>query len=192
MVNSLYPSLLGAIGVIGWIPAAHQEEESSLFRRIVWFAAGYVTLVMLRLVSGRTQWYWSLLLLGSLWIAYETVIALKGRVWISIITAYVLTFVHLQVLSWYPFDSWRGIPTPYLIGVVWFVVAISAGSDPRQKLLVLCLGFLLTARFETGSSGLSSDILLCDGFWLAFGLLSLLMRLQSKVQSRSGPIKAEM
>lgn len=191
-MDSLYPSLFSAILLIGWAPGKNDRENEGAFSGVIWFALGYVVLVITKLLFVQVHLHWIFVELGCLWMIWHSVLRLGIRVWPSILTSYILTLVHLQALNWYPFILWKGIPTTYLIGLVWSFLAFSVGPAPEQKYLVLSLSYLLVTKLQTGFVLSPPDNLVMNSFWIGLALVSLFLRIQTTVQSKFSPVKPGM
>lgn len=191
-MDSLYPSLLGAIGVLGWLPSHQDQNVKMLSRELIWITLGYIGLVVTHLVGGSSILFWLFLIVGDLWLVGRIVLQLRVQIWPSILAAYLVTLVHEQVLSLYPFAFWRGVPVSYLLGIIWFLIGLSAGPDPRQKLLTLGLAFIIVGRFHFLAQMDSPDAALCNGFWLGLALTSFVLRIQLKFHSKFETVKPGM
>lgn len=189
-MNSLYPSLLGAIVMLGWFPIRLDTEGLTVLgRELTGIALGYLAFVVIYLVGGNKSLFWLFLMVANVWLVLRIVLQLNVKVWSSILSSYILTLLHVQVLSLYPFAFWCGVPVSYFLGVLWFLVALSAGPDPRQKLLTLSLAFLMVGRPHFLEEFGPPDGMVYNGYWIGLALLSVVFRIQFTFHSKFEPMK---
>jgi len=179
-VNSLYPSLLAAVGVmlIGW--RAQGPETRAVLEGTNWMAFAYAALLLIHLFSAANHLFWTLLQCWSLWASWRIFVDGHTRLWSSLVGAAMIGIVQVQFLAHYPFGLWGGVPVVYALGALWFLFVLSTGEAAEQHVLTLSLAFLFSLRWGSSDASGSSllevtwtpDPILCDSYWIGGVLLS--------------------
>lgn len=181
-MNSLYPSLLGATGVmlLGW--RSQGRGSSTILEGTNWIAFAYSTLLLIHLLFVGNHLFWNLIQVWSLWVTCRIFMDGHIRLWPSLVGALVISVVQIQILTRYPFGFWGGLPVAFVIGLLWFLFVLSTGAAPEQQVLTLSMAFLLSLRWGSSYGSASSllemaqtaDPMLCNSYWIGGVLLSAL------------------